>query len=128
MKYSYDPGNQQHLYNAQTLIDADVVVVTEGELDAISVEQAGLPAVAYPGASTWQKMRHWPHCFDSVREVVVVADGDEPGVKAATTVTESLRRATAADVRLVLMPPGFDANAFLLAYSESDFLELLEWL
>lgn len=127
-KYVYDSGAEVHLYNAQTLLEAEFVVVTEGELDAVTCEQAGIPAVAYPGASTWSKMRHWRWCFDSAQEVVVIADGDDPGVKAAGEVASSLRDAVAADVRTVKMPAGFDANRFVVEYGESELLYLLGWI
>lgn len=121
-KYLYDPGNIQHLYNTETLLDADTVVVVEGELDAIAVEQAGVAAVGYPGAQVWGKNRHWRWVFDSVDEIVIVADGDEPGEKAAHTVAASLRDSVTADIRVVQMPPGHDANSFINSEGENPFL------
>jgi DNA primase len=127
-KYGYDPGSEQHLFNAQTLLDAERVVVTEGELDAIAVEQAGMNAVAYPGAETWAKCKHWRWCFDSVVEIVVVADGDQPGRKAAGAVCDSLRLSAHADVRVVVLPDGHDSNSFINEYGDLAYLEELEWL
>lgn len=127
-KYSYEAGVEMHLFNAQALLTADSVVVTEGELDAIACEQAGVAAVGYPGASTWARMRHWPLCFDSAEEVVVIADGDEPGTKAAGVVAKSLRQSVSADVRVVQMPPGEDASSFLQSRGDGEFLALIDWL
>lgn len=130
-KYIYDDGAEQHLFNAQTLLTAERVVVVEGELDAVSVEAAGVPAVAYPGAETWKKNRHWRWCFDSVTEVIVVGDGDTPregkevgvGEEAAKAVADTLRQSLPdIDVRMVVMPLGHDANSFINTYGQVDFL------
>lgn len=125
-KYINDPGAGVHLYNAQTLLTAERVVLVEGELDAITVEQIGFPAVAYPGVNNWQKWFRWT--FDSVDEVVVVGDGDEPGRKAANSVTESLRSAISGDVRAVILPDGEDTNSFVLKYGAEAYLMEMGWL
>lgn len=128
-KYAYDDGAQQLLFNAQTLLKADRAVITEGELDAITVEMAGAPCVAYPGADTWKTNRFWAFCFDSCDEVIVVADGDEPGEKAAVGVAELLRsRLPDTDVRKVSMPPGMDANSYVNSEGQMAFLDLIGWI
>jgi DNA primase len=140
-KYIYDDtGAEQHLYNASTLLTADRVVVVEGELDAISVEQAGANAVAFPGADTWKKNRWWRWCFDSVTEVVVVADGDDPaknqkdptkgvGEEAARMVADSLRTSLPdVDVRVVVMPLGHDSNSYLAEHGQVEYLDQIGWL
>lgn len=127
-KYSYDPGSGQHLYNASTLLDAERVVVVEGELDAVTAEQAGVPAVAFPGAQTWQRNTHWRWCFDSCIEITVVADGDEPGRKAAGVVAESLRRAVQADVDVAVLPDGEDTNSLIGSRGVGAWLGEIGWL
>jgi DNA primase len=127
-KYTYDSGAEHHLYNAQTLLTATGVIVTEGEIDAITAEQHDLPAVAYPGAETWAKYKFWRWCFDSVDEIVVVGDGDEPGRKAATSVSDSLRSSVTADVRMVVLPDGEDTNSFITKYGSGEYLAEIEWL
>lgn len=123
-KYLYVKGTKPRLFNAQTLLAADgLVVMTEGELDAVAVECiAGIPAVGYPGAETWggAKQRHWPRVFDGVDRIVVVADGDESGHKAAEVVAGSLERAVA-----VRFPDGEDANSYLLKFGVDKFKELI---
>lgn len=127
-KYVYDTGSAIHLYNAQALRNSELVVVTEGELDAISVDQTGVAAVGYPGTAMWKANPHWRWCFDSLEQIIVVADGDEPGKKAGTAVTESLRNAVDADVRLVVLPDGQDSNSYLTEFGETDYLERLDLL
>lgn len=107
------------LYNAQTTITAkDLVVITEGELDALAVETiADVPAVGVPGSTLWAKCRHWRRVFDGLR-VLVVADGDKAGVLAAKAIASSLP-----DARVVRMPDGEDANSFLLALGPQAFYD-----
>lgn len=127
-RYFYDTGAGHHLYNASALLTADVAVVVEGELDAVTVTQVGLTAVAYPGTAAWKANPHWRWCFDSVDTIVVVADGDEAGRKAAAGVAESLRNSVNADVRTVILPDGEDSNSYLVNHGDYDYLERLELL
>lgn len=148
-KYIYDDGAEQHLYNAETLLTTDRVVVVEGELDAIAVELTGAACVGYPGADTWRKSRHFRWCFDSVDEVIVVADGDPPeknpknrdkspgdpgwteagvGEEAAKVVADSLRTALPdLTVRVCVMPTGHDSNSYINESGALDYLETIGW-
>lgn len=127
-----DNGAGLHLFNAQVLRDADLVVVTEGELDAIAVTMTGVSAVGYPGVDSWQKYRYWRYTFDSVEQVIVVADGDEPqkgqsigvGLKAARHVAGDLRNTLPdLDVSVVEMPEEYDSNKFIHEHGVLAFLE-----
>lgn len=126
-KYGKESGLGVHLYNPGALIgNADRVVLTEGEFDAIAVQSlAGYPAVGYPGVDTWTKQEHWRLCFDSVAEVVIIADGDEPGRKAAERVQNSFGKMDLL-ARVVEMPDGHDANSFLVTYGISEFQKRVE--
>lgn len=125
-KYINDVGAAMHLFNARVLNTADQVVVTEGELDAIAVEtQCGIPAVGYPGADQWGQNPFWRWCFDSVSEVIVVADGDDPGQKAAGVVSNSIRSAIQGEVRTVHLPAGMDSNSFIAERGDMEYLEVI---
>lgn len=120
VKYLYEPGCGTHLFNAQALIKADKAVLTEGELDAVCVQAyTGIPAVAYPGATTWQSQRHWPLCFEGLSEVIVIADGDGTGRKAAEQVAKSI----GLHARVVDLGDGFDSNSYLAAKGAAAFTE-----
>jgi hypothetical protein len=120
VKYLNESGCGVHLYNAQALVGAvDTVVLTEGELDAVTVQAfCGVPAVAYPGVDTWKKSPHWRLCFEAVGEVVVVADGDKVGKDAARRVAENI----GLTARVVDMPDGFDANSFIAQQGTNEFM------
>lgn len=121
-KYLNESGLGVRLYNAQALIRAEHrVVVTEGEFDAICVQAyCGIPAVAYPGADTWSKFPHWRHCFEGIPEVIVVADGDEAGQKAAARVAESIGW-SARVVRMPEVPDEKDANLYIVKHGAEAF-------
>lgn len=120
-KYLGVEGGGGWLYNARAVLAAqEHVVITEGEFDAMAVSAlAGIPAVGYPGTSTWQKSKHWPRVFAGL-DVVVVADGDKPGLDAAKLVAKSIEGA-----RVVAMPDGEDANSFLVQRGPDEFRERL---
>ena len=119
-KYLYPAGSGTYLYNAQVLITAEKVVVTEGELDAICVQAyTGIPGVGYPGADTFKSQHHWRHCFEGVQEVIVVADGDDPGKRAARQVAEII----GLSARVVELPPGEDSNSYIAGQGAGAFLE-----
>jgi hypothetical protein len=109
------------LYNAQAVLDdADVIVITEGELDAVAVETiANLPAAGQPGSTVWKMCPHWPRIFDGHR-AIVVADGDDAGLAGAREVA-----ATLDDALVVAMPPGEDTNSFLAKSGPDAFYERL---
>lgn len=120
-KYLYEAGCGTHLYNARVLIGAsELVVVTEGELDAICVQAyCGIPAVAYPGVTNWQSW--YRLCFDGVDEVVVVADGDEVGRETALKVAHSIGSAA----RVVDLGDGEDSNKYIHERGHMAFQERL---
>lgn len=69
--------------------DAPMIVVCEGEIDAMSVAQAGFAAVALGGAhlSREQALLLRDSAAD---EIVVMTDNDEAGRKAASKITDAL--------------------------------------
>jgi Toprim domain-containing protein len=109
-KYADLPGASPWLYNAAaTLETGETIAICEGELDAVTVAQQGLPAVAFPGASTWEKNSHWARLFGGWDHVLVIADGDDAGRKAATIVSDTIQQA-----RVVNMPDGHDSSSLLV--------------
>lgn len=118
-KYLYEAGCDTHLFNARALIGVgDTVLLTEGEMDAIIVSQVtGLPVVGYPGTSGWKPF--YRLCFEGVQEIVVLADGDDPGRKSA----EQVARKLGMNARVVDLGDGEDSNSFILKFGEAKFLE-----
>lgn len=118
-KYYALSGNGVHLYNVLALAkDATSVAITEGEIDAITVQRRfGIPTVAYPGTEQWRAKAHWPAVFEGYNTVYVIADGDKPGRDAAKEVAGSLRNS-----EVIECPNGQDANSLLLTEEGQEWL------
>lgn len=97
-KYHTPPGDRVRPYNIDAARDADVVVVTEGEFDALVVEQMGYNAIGVPGANSWQEA--WNGYLESAKKIYAVFDRDDAGAKGY----EKLSKLLGARVRQVLMP------------------------
>lgn len=79
-KYHQPAGQEQRLFNLDALNRATTVLaMTEGEVDAITLESLGIPAVAVPGASNWRP-HHW-RLLEGIPRVVFFHDPDEAGEK-----------------------------------------------
>lgn len=127
-KYIYDAGESLRLYNASTLLHTDRVVLCEGEIDAITVESVGGCAVGYPGTAAWKANRHWRYVFDSCSELIIPADGDQPGRDSAESLRSILGDAVNADVRVVYLPDGEDCNSLVVSEGGMEFLDRIGWL
>jgi DNA primase len=80
--YTMEPGSQgRSIFNYNRLISRrswPYVVIVEGVLDCMLLDQLGIPAVApFGGGGVWDP--RWTHSLDRAREIVIVADDDEDG-------------------------------------------------
>lgn len=77
VKYGQPTGQVARLFNVGALLRAGhYIMVTEGELDAISLEQVGVPAVGITGVTAWKS--HHARLFEGFETVLVFKDDDEP--------------------------------------------------
>lgn len=112
-KYLSRPGSKSHLFSVASLLaDGDTVYITEGEIDAITLNQLGFNAVGVPGASNWQD--HWRRLFDDYDHVIVVCDGDQAGRDFGKKVAEKIDGATA-----IHLPDGEDVNSLYVSNREA---------
>jgi DNA primase len=69
-----------HLFNLLSLRShdgvtvGDTIAVVEGEIDAVSLTQLGIPAVAIPGAHNWRPYHR--RVFDGFERIVFFYDRD----------------------------------------------------
>ncbi len=78
-KYLSPKDADPHLYNPLGLgPNADVIWITEGEIDALSLIEVGRPAVGTQGTSTYDG--RWSLLYDSAH-VVLAFDADDAGDK-----------------------------------------------
>lgn len=110
-KYLGRPGSSLRIFNASLgLFDPrDYLCVCEGELDTIVLQQAGLPAVGLPGASSWKP--HFARVLEDYSRVYLFADGDDAGRKLARVVAENVPTTVVLE-----MPPGKDVNDCMLEF------------
>lgn len=106
-KYLSWQGLDTNLYNVQVYARAgDVLVVTEGELDALTLDMIGIPAMGVPGSSNWKP--HWNRIFDDFSTIYVFSDGDAAGQKFAK---KAQVECNAINIK---MPDGEDVNSTYL--------------
>lgn len=117
-KYLGYPGASTHLFNVGALFDqSDLVCITEGEIDAVVLQQGGLPGVGVPGGSNWKP--HYVRIFEDYPRVFIFADGDDAGRKFGRRVAEALGGVAT----VVVMPDGMDVNE---AYLDTRYG--IDWL
>jgi len=105
-KYLSFPGAKPRPFNVDSLRSSgSSIYITEGELDAISGWCADLDTVGLPGVETWLPVYARMFRF---RDVVVVADGDEPGLRFAEGIARDIERCT-----IIQCPPDQDLNSVL---------------
>lgn len=116
-KYNTVPGDKPRLFNTVELTrENDRIAITEGELDAVTATVSGVPAVGLPGATTWQEYFREP--FLGYQTVYVLADGDDPGMRFAHSVSTHLPNAVT-----VPMPAGEDVNSFVVKNGTEALVE-----
>lgn len=117
-KYLGVKGAKSRMFNARTVLTAgDTIAIAEGELDAITLEQCGIPAVGIPGVRNWHD--HYPLILEGFEHIRVFGDGDKDGREWNGTMITRLPDATAVD-----MPDGQDVNGLFV----SDGLDTLRSL
>lgn len=96
------------IFNTPAFFDSeDTIAITEGEMDCITLVQAGIPAVGLPGASSWKSV--YELLFEGYSSVLICADNDDQGAGRKFAAKVSLK---VPGPRVVLMPEGHDVNSF----------------
>jgi len=98
-KYKSLPGSQNLPYNIDSIRGADEVVVTEGEFDALVVEQLGYATMGIPGAQNWKDS--FVGYLAEAKRVYICFDNDVAGNSGADKLIASL----SPKGRKVEMPP-----------------------
>ena len=77
-KYLGLPNASTRVFNGRALHTAgSFIAIAEGELDAIALNESGIPAVAIVGANNWKA--HYSRLFAGFSKVYVCGDGDKAG-------------------------------------------------
>lgn len=77
------------LFNSDIMKVTDTIVFTEGLVDAILLNQYGIPAVSHNGgAGTWKD--NWTRHFNKQQKIYIVYDNDRAGRKGAKNIADIL--------------------------------------
>lgn len=113
-KYDQPSGQVQHLFNVRAcLSDGKQIVVTEGEVDAMTLQaECGIPAVGIPGVNNWKP--HYRRLLDGFEDQVILTDNDvkDDGSNPGRDLGLKLRDELGGQSRIVTLPPGEDVNSY----------------
>lgn len=118
-----------HLYGAEVLNTSDDIVLAEGEMDRLTLEDKGFSSMTHTsGAKAWQD--RWSHLFEG-RTVFVCYDDDDEGRAGALKTATSLRRHGAevfiVNLKIPTLKRGDITDFFVKqGMSPGDFKDLLE--
>jgi DNA primase len=117
-KYLGLPGASTHLYNVLSVFNAigDWIAICEGEIDTITLDAIGIPALGVPGANNWK--RHYSKILQDFDKIYVFADGDQAGADFGRSLAREL-----ANVIVIQMPEGEDVNSMYISKGKSYFLD-----
>jgi len=110
----------KQLFNAGALWSTETLFICEGEIDAMTVHQMGLPAVGVAGVSNWDKA--WFRVFTNHR-CVVLADNDDNGQ--GQGLAEEIQK-TIRDCSTLVLPSGHDVNSFYTEVGEDALGYLID--
>lgn len=127
-KYKTPPGYKSRLFNSDVTWGNKEIIVTEGEFDAMLLDQMGFAAVASPGANTWQNA--WDGYVEDIKRLYVCFDPDKAGDEGAA----KMRERFGARVKIIELPrdpitrSGKDLGDWLIAdkHTVDDFRALMK--
>ena len=106
-KYLNLSGFETNLYHVESFFaSSEFICVAEGEIDALSLVSASLPAVGIPGVAAWK--RFYARCFEDWPTIFAFADGDEAGRDFAKFLAREIK------ARPIFLPNGEDVNSVLI--------------
>lgn len=103
-KYFTPPGQKARLFNTDVVWGAEDVFITEGEFDALVLEQQGYAAMGAPGAKSWQDT--WTGYLEDARRVFCVFDNDRAGEEGA----QKLKEVIGPKLKRLLLPTMADGT------------------
>jgi len=119
-------GAEKVFYNINSIVGHDSVVIVEGEIDALSLHEAGVPnVISVPNGATLNHnnldyLDNTIDYFEDKTKVILAVDADEPGQMLKQ---EFIRRLGAENCYIVDFEDCKDANEYLIAHGK-DKLKL----
>jgi DNA primase len=120
-KYLTMPGDIARIYNTSALTKPySKICICEGEIDAETTEQDGLPAVGIPGANAWLPV--WNLLFRQYDTIFVLCDDDKAGREFGATIQRGLETAQ------VIPMTGGDVNSYRREHGPGSIRERINEL
>ena len=119
-------GAEKVFYNINSIVGYDTCIIVEGEMDALSLHEAGLPnVVSVPNGATLNSnnLDYLDNCidyFDNKEKIILAVDSDEAG---QALQQELIRRLGAEVCYLATFEDCKDANEYLLKYGKEKLTE-----
>ena len=120
-KYWQPEGTKLTIFNTRAFFASeDTIAITEGEMDCITLELCGIPAVGIPGASAWKPF--YRLLFEGYQSVLICADNDDTGAgrKFAGKVAQNVP-----GPEVLLLPEGHDVNSYYCEFGREALREFL---
>jgi DNA primase len=120
-KYWQHEHSNLTIFNTPAFFDSEeTIAITEGEMDCITLVQAGIPAVGIPGASAWKS--HFELLFEGYSSVLICADNDDQGAgrKFAAKIAQKVP-----GPRVVLLPENHDVNSYYAEFGREALRDYL---
>ena len=116
-------GAEKVFYNINSIVGHESVVIVEGEIDALSLHEAGVPnVVSVPNGATLNhnNLDYLDNCidyFEDKTKIILAVDADEPGTMLRQ---EFVRRLGAENCYIVDFLDCKDANEYLIKYGTDE--------
>jgi len=112
-------GAEKVFYNINSIVGHDTCIIVEGEIDALSLHEAGVPnVISVPNGATLNhnNLDYLDNCidyFEDKTKIIIAVDADEPGTMLKQ---EFIRRLGAEHCYIVDFEDCKDANEYLIKY------------
>lgn len=116
-KYKNESGSHATLYNYHNVKDKDTIVICEGEMDCICLNQNGIPAVT-PTSGAGKFDETWVPLLTG-KKIYICLDNDEAGKKGTRKLLELFPLA-----KVIEITEGKDVCDFFSKYTRDDFVSI----
>ena len=122
-------GAEKVFYNINSIIGYDSCVITEGEMDALALHEAGITnVISVPNGATLHhnNLDYLDNCIDyfkKKKKIILAVDTDEPGLALRR---ELVRRLGAEVCYLVDFEECKDANEYLTTYGKEKLKQTID--
>ena len=120
-KFRYDGGSKAALFNYHAVRDRSYVVISEGEIDCLRLNQEGIPSVSSTGGSSTFSP-DWATLLES-RQIFICYDTDSAGQSGVKRLLGLLPEA-----RVVQLPSKYKdiCDYFVTGKTKADFIGLMK--